>query len=190
MDGKKLRALFQEFNAQYFGSKLPSYSIRAVEGMTDLGEAGLCNRPRKLIKILRSLSDEDAISCLLHEMAHAATSGHHGMPWKREMIRLRDAGAPLVSADLRVELTDWDGQQVSRTHFRRVVQGILVDTPNVTLHDAITHFIRTEGGPTTIKKFRRKFSWAATVFQAEKVAHAENASRVDALRATLAKSKP
>jgi hypothetical protein len=56
---------------------------------------------------------ENSISCLLHEMAHAATTCYHGMPWKREMIRLREAGAPLVSADLSVELTDWDGAEVS-----------------------------------------------------------------------------
>jgi hypothetical protein len=68
-DGRKLRVLFHQFNAQYFGSKLASYSIRAVERITDFGEGGFCNRRRKIIKILRSLSDEDAISCLLHEMA-------------------------------------------------------------------------------------------------------------------------
>ena len=183
MNGRKLRALFQQFNAQYFAGKLPSYSIRAVERITDLGEDGFCNCRRKLIKILRSLSDEDAISCLLHEMAHAATSGNHGMPWKREMIRLREAGAPLVSTELNVELAVWDGTRVTRAHFRQVVQDALIDEPNISLSAAIRHFICTEGGPSTIQEFLRKFPWASTVFKAEKVAHAENASRVDALRA-------
>jgi hypothetical protein len=45
------------------------------------------------------LSDEDATSTLLHDMAHAAVGSSHGMPWKVEMIRLRSAGA-LLAIDL------------------------------------------------------------------------------------------
>jgi hypothetical protein len=73
---------------------------------------------------------------------------------------------------------------VSRPHFRRVVQDTLVDAPNITLPDAIRHFIRNEGGPATIREFLRKFPWAAKVFNTEKVAHAENVRKMDALPAT------
>ncbi len=31
LDGKQLRALFQQFNGQYFGGKLPAYSLRAAK---------------------------------------------------------------------------------------------------------------------------------------------------------------
>jgi hypothetical protein len=65
-----------------------------------------------------------------------------------------------------------------------VVQDTLVDAPNITLPDAIRHFIRNEGGPATIREFLRKFPWAAKVFNTEKVAHAENVRKMDALPAT------
>jgi hypothetical protein len=186
LDGRQLRTLFKQFNGQYFGGKLPTYSVRVVDSMTWLGESGFCNRERKLIKIHRALSDDDALSCLLHEMAHAATTGHHGMPWKREMIRLRNAGAPLMSPDSDVDLDDWDGSNVNRTHFRGVVQDVLVGAPDITLSEVIRHFIRNEGGPPTIKAFLKKFPWAARVFKLEKTARAEYDKRRNALLAKLA----
>src|SRR5947207_529163 len=104
MDGKRLRKLFIEFNEKYFGNGLPNYHIRVVDHITKLGASGICSRPRRLIRILRSLDEERAISTLIHEMAHAATSGHHGKAWRAEMVRLRNQGAPFSEADANVDM--------------------------------------------------------------------------------------
>jgi SprT-like family len=177
LNGRQLRALFQKFNGQYFGGKLPVYSLRSVDRMTWLGESGCCYKKRKLIKVNRGLSGEEATSTLLHEMAHAATSGHHGMPWKREMIRLREAGAPLVSSDLNVDLADWDGKRVSRQRFRGVIQDALMDAPNITSSVAVRWFVSSYGGAGSVAEFLRKYPWAGTVFKQEKKSSAEELER-------------
>jgi hypothetical protein len=160
-NGRELRKLFEQFNEQYFGGRLPAYKIRVVTHMTRLGESGCCVKTRKLIEIVKGLPNKDATSCLLHEMAHAATNGHHGMPWRKEMIRLRDAGAPLFGPDLTIDLDDWSSEYVSKRGFRSVVQDALADAgPDVTVSNLIRHFITTEGGAPTISAFLKRNPWA------------------------------
>jgi hypothetical protein len=183
LNGMQLRTLFRRFNGQYFGSRLPPYSIRVVRRSTWRGESGRCIEKRRVIEIQHGQPDEEAVSTLLHEMAHAAnpkTKGYHTMPWKKEMIRLREAGAPLTSADLSVNLNDWDGRRVLREQFRTVVQDILMDVPNISLSNAIRLFISSQGGPSTITEFRRKFPWAEAVFNFEKSDRAEQEKRTAA----------
>ena len=128
LNGKQLRAFFLDFNERYWGGRLPPHHIRCVDHITRLGESGDWNPRRRIIRIERGLDDGDAISCLLHEMAHAATSGVHGMKWKAEMIRLREAGAPLVGPDSRVSLDDWDGVRVKALDFGKVPARLLAPT--------------------------------------------------------------
>src|ERR1700733_815644 len=45
---------------------------------------------------------------LLHEMAHAATTGEHDDEWCSEMRRLSDLGAPVLGFDLDVEIPTHD----------------------------------------------------------------------------------
>lgn len=52
-----------------------------------------------------------------------------------------------------------------------------MDAPEVTLSDAIRYFIFTEGGPTTIAAFLRRYPWARTVFKDEKREQAEEQKR-------------
>jgi hypothetical protein len=177
MDGRQLRTLFKQFNEEYWGGRLPAYAIRVVARMTSLGEWGRWLKKRKLIEIQRGLSDEDMVSTLLHEMAHAATNGGHGMPWKRDMIRLRLAGAPLANTDRVIRLDDGYGKPISRKQFRCSMQDLFSDAPELSLSCALRHFIRTEGGPPTIAAFLRKYPWARTVFNAEKRGQAEEQKR-------------
>jgi hypothetical protein len=37
---------------------------------------------------------------LIHEMAHMATGGDHGLAWKAEMARLKQLGAPVSRVDV------------------------------------------------------------------------------------------
>lgn len=175
MNGRQLRKRFAEFNARYFAGKLPPYSVRVVPQMTKRGESGRCLEKRRLVELQRGLSVEETITTLLHEMAHAATSGRHGMSWKKEMIRLREAGAPLTQADLNVSLSDWDGVRVTKAHFRSFLEDLLSDIPGVTLSKAIWLFITNEGGPDSIAAFRRTYLWAAPQFKAAKAAFRRDA---------------
>ena len=174
LDGKQLRRLFQQFNEQYFGGKLPAYRIRVVGHISLLGESGRCKRRQRLIEIRRGQPDEKATNILLHEMAHAATSGSHGMPWKKEMVRLREAGAPLCPPDSEVSLDDWSGENVSRRHFRSVVQDALIGYPDITLSQAIKHFSCNEGGPQTIAAFLKKYPWVRSVYKNAKKERADH----------------
>jgi hypothetical protein len=188
LDGKQLRALFKQFNEQYFGDRLPAYAIRVVARITWLGESGRWNKKRRFIEIQHRQSDEEAIGTLLHEMAHAAkaaTKGHHTKPWKKEMIRLRKAGAPLASADRNISLDDWDAKRISRKHFRSVIQNALIDAPDMTLSAAIRWFVSSEGGPQTINEFRKKYPWVRAVFNDEKRERAEYQRQAADLLATL-----
>jgi SprT-like family len=189
LNGRQLRTLFQQFNQQYFGGKLPAYSIRVVGRMTWLGESGFCNRKRKLIKIASGQSDEVAIGILLHEMAHAATTDHHGKPWQGEMIRLREAGAPIDAADLDVE-SEWDGLKLSKKRFRGAVQDFLMDRPDITPSQAIKHFIWSYGGAGTVTEFLKNYSWAVAVFKDEKKANDRINRLQKELRNKIAQGKP
>ena len=112
-----------------------------------------------------------------------ATNGHHGMPWKREMIRLQEAGAPFATADLNVSLTDWSGESLSRKRFRSGMQDVLIDLPDSTLYVAVRRFISSYGGARSVAELLRKYPWAEAVFKDEKRASAEERKRTDAFLA-------
>lgn len=177
MNGNQLRKLFQEFNRRYFGNRLPPYAIRVADSSTWLGESGCCNPKKRLIKVTGGQPDEQAVSTLLHEMAHAATTGKHGMPWKREMIRLRQAGAPLCEPDDQVRLKDWSGNRVSKQHFRAVMQDAVSGLPKIGLTQAIRYFISNEGGPSTASAFLKRYPWAREALHQVKREHAEYEAR-------------
>lgn len=190
LDGKQLRGLFFDFNERYWGGRLPPYHIRCVDHITRLGESGTCNPRRKLIRINRGSHDADTISCLLHEMAHAATSVAHGMKWKAEMIRLREAGAPLTQPNSRVALDDWDGVRVKRTEFESAVSEALGDDDQfLTLPEVIRWFITSYGGSSTVAEFLRKYPWARRVFAQVKREATTYRERKRAFRAALAAAK-
>jgi SprT-like family len=177
MDGRQLRALFKRFNDQYWGGRLPAYSIRAVAEITSRGTWGECRKEKRVIKVLRKLPEKPATSTLLHEMAHAATNGHHGKVWKREMIRLREAGAPLAGFDRIIRLEQEMEQRITKKRFRLATRDLLMEAPDAPLSDAIRSFFSTEGGPKTIAAFLRKYQWARAVFNEEKKEGAEEEKR-------------
>jgi hypothetical protein len=115
MDGRKLRKLFAEFNEKYFGGRLPAYAIRVGEfNIARFCLSGNCNRSKSVIEVSSRASADEPETTLLHQMAHAAAGAGHGMPWRREMIRLREAGAPLSGPDRSVQLDDCDGDHAGR----------------------------------------------------------------------------
>jgi len=103
-------------------------------------------------------------------MAHAATWGYHNMPWKKEMIRLREAGAPLSGSDRIVSLNDRNGRAISKKLFRGVMEDPLLDVPTVNLNQAIKWFIHEQGAPPehTIKGFLKRYPWARQIFRTAK----------------------
>jgi len=84
---------FDRFNQQYFGGRIPKYRI-----VLDRFVGGRCERERKTIFL--ASSDPEILGVLLHEMAHAITSGSHGKLFQSEIRRLNAAGAPIPVIDL------------------------------------------------------------------------------------------
>jgi hypothetical protein len=105
--------LFERFNLQYFAGSLTDYKILVVydvwywetercgypAGFPPAFEAsGFIDFSARQI-FIRYLAHHPCGSAmeetLIHEMAHAATGGDHGLAWKAEMARLKQLGAPV-----------------------------------------------------------------------------------------------
>jgi hypothetical protein len=106
------QVLFEDFNRQYFGERLPDYKIRVVYDAWywQTQRCGLPVGSPPLPDILGFIDFEGRqifvrfhfslpcgvtmVNTLIHEMAHAATDGNHGDNWHAEMARLKALGAP------------------------------------------------------------------------------------------------
>jgi hypothetical protein len=104
------RSLFRNFNREYFAERLPLYDVRVVfdietfavepvepgrvfDGLIRVGEQCI------YIRYTDKASMDHAI---IHEMAHAATNDDHDEEWLNEMVRLKNAGAPIPDGALAV----------------------------------------------------------------------------------------
>lgn len=100
-DGQKL---FDLFNRQYFGSRLPRYEIITYEhSPCSWATHGAVCEPHSRRIWVGVENSKDLETVLLHEMAHAAVhpNGNHGPVWQREMIRLRNLGAPIPEEEYK-----------------------------------------------------------------------------------------
>ncbi|PYT20605.1 MAG: hypothetical protein DMG57_41585 [Acidobacteria bacterium] len=106
----RFQAMFNDFNACFFGGQLPTYDVQAqyipgwvpndpsipVVGNYMLPSTGELDHRLKLLR-LGIEEDELMTHYLLHFMAHiAAGDDSHGPEFEKEMDRLRSAGAPLA----------------------------------------------------------------------------------------------
>ena len=100
--------LFDSFNKKYFSSALDRYSVHVVFDVHTVANepvyrgsvsSGLIRFEERRIYI--RYTDIDLMQAMLiHEMAHAATSGEHDERWRAEMVRLKTAGAPVPDYEL------------------------------------------------------------------------------------------
>jgi len=117
--------MYRQFNTQYFGGRLPDYKILVVYDVW-YWETERCGYPpcdpsvpdadgfidfsgrQIFIRFLAHQTTCPAMEeILLHEMAHAATSGEHDAKWLEEMERLKGLGAPVPTIELcDEEMTD------------------------------------------------------------------------------------
>src|SRR3989442_4411022 len=87
----ELQLLFDQYNRQYFGGKLPRYRVMVSK---NLPRDGNCDNKRRLILI----NSSDQSRTLLHEMCHIGAGGHG----KRVLSKLRRL-ASLGSTDAAKE---------------------------------------------------------------------------------------
>ncbi len=95
MTQRQCQELFEIYNRRFFKGRLPAYRI--VFGNrygTGNGFHGFCRKKEREIYLGPLLRGMELKKVLLHEMAHAATSGAHGKQWLDEMLRLAEMGAP------------------------------------------------------------------------------------------------
>jgi hypothetical protein len=100
--------LFDSFNRKYFSGALDRYSVHVVFDLHTVANepvyrgsvsTGLIRFEEHRIYI-RYSDDHPMQETLIHEMAHAATSGEHDERWRAEMVRLKTAGAPVPEWEL------------------------------------------------------------------------------------------
>jgi hypothetical protein len=104
------QSLFDSWNRKYFSGALDRYQVRVVFDLhtvanepVDGGEvsSGLIRFEERRIYIRYTLDEDVSMQgTLLHEMAHAATSGKHDQRWRAEMARLKTVGAPVPDWEL------------------------------------------------------------------------------------------
>jgi hypothetical protein len=103
----QFQQLFSTFNEQYFDDRLPTFRVRVVfdvhtatdEPITGLDvSCGFIRFSDRCI-FIRYTAHGSMTETLIHEMAHASTSGEHDAAWVNEMRRLREAGAPVCDCD-------------------------------------------------------------------------------------------
>jgi hypothetical protein len=107
---RHFQTLFDELNVRYFAGKLPAYQVHVVFDLHRAAKepvyggsvsSGLIRFEQRKI-YLRCTNYPPMEGTLVHEMAHAATTGEHDEEWLKEMVRLKTAGAPVSDWDLEV----------------------------------------------------------------------------------------
>ncbi len=98
------QSLFHSFNLKYFSGALERYEVLVVFDICTFANDtepdclsvtdGLIRFEERRIYI-RYSTGQRMRATLIHEMAHAATSGEHDERWLNEIVRLHDAGAPV-----------------------------------------------------------------------------------------------
>jgi hypothetical protein len=105
-----LAQLFADFNARYFGGRLPTYRIQIEQSIP--GVASSVSRridAAERVISLRQTDDARALQgALLHEMVHAVAGEGHGRPFFDELKRLLQMGATLVGDD---DVSDMEYEQ-------------------------------------------------------------------------------
>ena len=110
------QSLFDSFNQKYFSGALDRYQVLVVFDLHTVADepvydgsvsSGLIRFEERQIYI-RYTDAEDMQGTLVHEMAHAATSGEHDQRWEAEMVRLKRAGAPVADGEWRSLIDSWD----------------------------------------------------------------------------------
>jgi hypothetical protein len=93
--------LFDEYNAKYFGGRLPRYRVRFVEFSLDrLGWEGECLPKRRLIRIREQLPKGTNLErVLLHEMCHIGNLGH-GPRFRDQLRRLSNRGVAWAADEI------------------------------------------------------------------------------------------
>jgi len=104
------QSLFDSFNQKYFSGALDRYQVLVVFDLHTVADepvyrgsvsSGLIRFEERRIYI--RYTDTDLMQAtLIHEMAHAATSGEHDGRWQAEMVRLKIAGAPVPDWELEL----------------------------------------------------------------------------------------
>jgi hypothetical protein len=102
------QSLFDSFNQKYFSGTLDRYQVRVVFDLHTVANepvyhgtmsSGLIRFEERQIYI-RYIDTDFMQQTLIHEMAHAATSGEHDERFQAEMVRLKTVGAPVPDWEL------------------------------------------------------------------------------------------
>ena len=96
-DPRSPTRLFHELNRQFFGGRLPRFSVslRRPDGLVH----GECLPERRLIRLSRSLSPSLRRQYLLHEMCHIGAHGH-GVRFQAKLRRLARQGETWALAEV------------------------------------------------------------------------------------------
>ena len=99
---RRLQRLFKRYNKRFWQGGLDNWTVDTDESHCE-GLYGHCDGKGRTIHVRVSAhtSDRSVRATLVHEMAHAATNGDHGTQWRREIERLKAAGAPTESLAAR-----------------------------------------------------------------------------------------
>ena len=158
----RYQTLFERFNRRYFRGRLPDYRVEVVASLLDDCDLGLCDVRQKSITLVNQ-APRDLLETLVHEMAHAAVRSrgyqHHTWPWRKELERLRRAGAPVEELHLPTLET------LSKHFVREHAETVLSGNPKITPSRYVRFLNRRIGLAPSVTVLLRRHPWVPALFK-------------------------
>ena len=135
------------------------------------GAQGRCERESKTISILGSMTGDDLLALLIHEIVHAVRNDYHGGLWLQGMeeaaSQSEQNGAAGVAGLLRQQIADYrNGFQVTVAMLYGEIENCVIDQPQITFPQVVD-FLRRDCGISR-DQFLRRFRRAKRVFEEAK----------------------
>jgi hypothetical protein len=142
------------------------------------GAQGRCDRGSRTISILGSMTGDELLALLIHEIVHAVRNDYHGEAWLQGMeeaaSRSDQNGAAGLAGVLRHQIADYrDGFRVTATMLYGEIENCVIDQPQITFPQVVD-FLRRDYGFSR-DQFLRRFRRAKRVFKEAKQVARETA---------------
>jgi hypothetical protein len=194
-----LNWLFDAYNRQYWGGRLPKYRVIRRAALKKLG---VCRDATRTILIRRPQSSDAEALTLLHEMCHIGPERGfmHGPIFQRKVRRLVRLGAPPA---LLQDLEQYDGtfvtrwlesqeaarQPVDEIPFRDAVQSDLEELAERRVRWATVRRTLVHAYQTTPAEFDRRAPWAEAEWRRHRHEGVKRRRQARALRLRRAKEE-
>jgi hypothetical protein len=125
------RRLFDALNQQFFGGRLPAYTVRERQRIPGMGEeqVGKCDDLRRTIWLISGLAPDMRRQTLLHEMCHVGCPGFHGKRFQKRLLKLAALGEEWAREE--AELCALQGNMTLKQYIRPTIEDLARGLPHI-----------------------------------------------------------